>query len=168
SADGKGLDRVQSCRRPRREAHQPAQEGARVQDPTRRRTVSQGRPGPSNWWPKGQLRGDGPIDAVDLPGRNPALLAIHGFGATPNEVLMLTEEARALRLRTRAPLLPGHGTHAGDLARTSYADWYASAERELLQLSESDSVIVGGQSMGAVVALDLAATHPSRVRALVV
>ena len=102
--------------------------------------MSEGRPGPSNWWPKGRLRGEGPIDAVDLPGRDPALLAIHGFGATPNEVLMLTEEAHALGLRTRAPLLPGHGTCAADLARTTYGQWYESAERELLQLSESEEI----------------------------
>jgi carboxylesterase len=113
------------------------------------------------------LRGEGSIAEVNEPGREPSLLALHGFSATPNEVLMLTELAAEFGLGRRAPLLPGHGTHARDLARTCYEDWYAHAEHALLELSAKGPVIVGGQSMGAVVALDLACRHPERVLGLI-
>jgi carboxylesterase len=111
----------------------------------------------------GQLWGDGPTAEINEAGRNPALLAIHGFGSTPNEVYLLCAEARPLGLRLRAPLLPGHGTSAAALAKTRYSDWYAAAEREFLKLTETGPVVVGGQSMGAVIALDLASNFPASV-----
>ncbi len=119
-------------------------------------------------WPQGELWGRGIPQEVDVPGAEPALLALHGFGATPNEVFLLTDSAAELGLRRRAPLLPGHGTHARDLAPLRYEDWYRAAERELLRLSVSGPVIVSGQSMGSVLALDLAEQHEERVLALVV
>lgn len=118
-------------------------------------------------WPKGELRGQGSIAEVDQPGRTPAVLGLHGFGATPNEVLLLMDVAAELGLRRRAPTLPGHGTHARDLARTLYRDWYACAERELLALAQTGPVIVGGQSMGSVLAMDLAYHHPDHVLGLI-
>jgi carboxylesterase len=123
---------------------------------------------PGRWWPDGTLIGDGPIDEVAVHGAWPAVLALHGFGATPNEVLMLTELAGELGLCRRAPMLPGHGTHASDLAKSGYADWYGVAEREFLQLAVRGPVIVAGQSMGSVLAMDLASKHPKLIAALVV
>jgi carboxylesterase len=112
--------------------------------------------------------GKGSIAEVNEPGRAPALLALHGFGATPNEVLMLTDVARDLGLARRAPMLAGHGTHAGALAKTTYQDWYADAERELLHWAKMGPVVVGGQSMGSVLAMDLACQHPEQVAGLVI
>lgn len=122
----------------------------------------------SRWWPDGGLLGTGDFVEIDAPGADPPLLAIHGFGSTPDEVSPLTELAAELGLRRRAPLLPGHGTHARDLARTRYQDWYATAERELLRLSAHGRVIVGGQSLGSLISLDLALRHPERVLGLVI
>jgi carboxylesterase len=111
--------------------------------------------------------GEGTPTPVDVPGRAPALLCLHGFGCVPNEVELLSHLGRELGLRTLAPLLPGHGTHVRDLARTSYADWYAAAEQALRTLSEAGPVIVAGQSTGALIGLQLAAEHPSIVCAVV-
>ncbi len=119
-------------------------------------------------WPSGELWGTGSTAEVDAPGAEPALLALHGFGATPNEVFLLTDCAAELGLRRRAPMLPGHGTHARDLAQMRYEDWYRAAEAELLRLSTNGPIIVGGQSMGSVLALDLAERHETRVAALIV
>src|SRR5690606_38330771 len=72
-----------------------------------------------------------------------------------------------LGLHSRAPLLPGHGSSVEALAVTRYADWYAAAEQQLFELGAESPVILGGQSMGAVLALDLAARHPARCAGLV-
>lgn len=117
---------------------------------------------------RGELIGKGQLEGFRAKGRAPSLLALHGFGSTPGEVLLLTDLANERGLAHVAPLLPGHGTRASDLARTDYGDWYDAAEDELLELSEAGPVIVGGQSMGAVLALDLAAQQPTRICAAIV
>lgn len=115
----------------------------------------------------GGLRGAGLINPVDVPGRAPAMLALHGFGCVPEEVELLSTLGREFGLATRAPLLPGHGVNVAALAKTRYADWYASAEAHFLELSAAGPVICGGQSMGAVLSLELASRHPDRCAALV-
>ncbi len=115
----------------------------------------------------GALRGEGVIAPVDVAGNVPALLALHGFGCVPDEVALLSSLGIELGLTTRAPLLPGHGLTVAEFAKTRYPDWYSSAERHFFELSEAAPVLVGGQSMGAVIALDLASRHPDRCAALV-
>jgi esterase/lipase len=43
-----------------------------------------------------------------VPGRAPAVLAIHGWSGTPQEVALVVEVAGELGLEAEAPLLPGH------------------------------------------------------------
>lgn len=108
--------------------------------------------------------GGPPLGTLDVAGDSPAVLALHGFGATTQEVLLVVEIARELGLRALAPLLPGHGSSVHDLARTRYKDWHAAAEQALATLArDSERVIVVGSSMGSLIALDLAADHPDRV-----
>ena len=60
-----------------------------------------------------------------------------------------------------APLLPGHGTTPEDLNRAEYEDWIATVESAYQNLSEfCENVLVGGESMGAVLAMHLAQTYP--------
>lgn len=115
----------------------------------------------------GGLRGAGIVNAVDVPGRTPALLALHGFGCVPDEVELLSHLGTELGLMTRAPLLPGHGCTVEQFAKTRYPEWYACAERHFLDLTKSAPAFVGGQSMGAVLSLDLAANYPERCKGLV-
>jgi carboxylesterase len=62
-------------------------------------------------------------------------------------------------------MLAGHGGSEDDIKATNWQDWYASAEKALAHLREHcDTVIVGGLSTGAVLALLLAARHPSEVQ----
>lgn len=115
----------------------------------------------------GGLRGAKVVNPVDVPGEQPALLALHGFGCVPEEVELLSSIGIELGLATCAPLLPGHGLTVAQFAKTRYADWYGAAERRFIELSEAKPAIVGGQSMGAVLALDLASHHPDRCAGLV-
>jgi carboxylesterase len=95
------------------------------------------------------------------------VLALHGFGGTPFEMKLVVEVAAELGLAAHAPLLPGHGTHASDLARTGFADWARAGEAAFQSLlGASHRVIVIGLSMGSLIAAQLAATHKTEVCAL--
>ena len=115
----------------------------------------------------GALMGTGTPSRVDVPGGRPAVLALHGFGATPEEAKLIVDVARSLGLRAVAPLLPGHGTHAKDLARTTFDDWSRAALEALNELTRDGSrAIVVGQSLGGVLALHLALRRPEAVLGL--
>jgi len=68
----------------------------------------------------------------------------------------------------RGVRLAGHGTDLDDLARCRWSDWVASAEEGMNRLrADVPRVVVVGMSMGALLALHLAATQPASVAALV-
>lgn len=116
---------------------------------------------------RGALMGAGRKDPLEVSGGNPAVLALHGFGATPQEIELAVDVARSLGLRARAPLLPGHGTHAANLARTTFDDWSSAALEALADLARDGSrVIVIGISLGGVLALHLAQQRPGAVLGL--
>src|SRR5689334_5660721 len=96
----------------------------------------------------GALRGGDP-SPVRVDGKGPAVLALHGYGGTPFEVRLVVEVAQELGLAAYAPLLPGHGTHARELARTRFPDWLAAAETALDSLvGSSGHAVVAGLSLG--------------------
>lgn len=115
-----------------------------------------------------RLVGTGSAAPIQVDGRAPGVLAIHGFTGVPNEVRVVTEAAGALGLRALAPLLPGHGTDAHALQATTWSDWVEAASAALDEVSGGGPAIVAGMSLGSVLATHLAATRPDRVRALVV
>jgi carboxylesterase len=113
------------------------------------------------------MMGGAPFGTLQTLGGGPALLALHGFGATTQEVAMVIDIAREREAASLAPLLPGHGSSVYDLARTRYADWLGAAEQGLFELvRQHPQVIIVGSSMGSLLALDLAATHPQQVAAV--
>ena len=58
-------------------------------------------------------------------------------------------------------LLPGHGTTPENLSQTHRRDWIQASEEAYIKLKgECSSVIVGGESVGALLALRLASDHP--------
>lgn len=90
------------------------------------------------------------------------VLFLHGFTSTPQSVRAV---AHSLHESTNAtvlgPLLAGHGTGPEDLARTGHLDWVRSAERALETLrARCDRVVIGGLSLGATIALNIAARRP--------
>jgi carboxylesterase len=110
------------------------------------------------------MMGGFPLGTLEASGKSPAVLALHGFGATTQEVSLVIDIARDLGLAALAPLLPGHGTSAYDLARTRFVDWRAAAQRALFELTRDHGrAIVIGSSMGSLIALDLAADFPDQV-----
>jgi len=113
---------------------------------------------------RGGLTGSRVPGEIARDGKSPPVLALHGFTGTPFEVELAVEAASSVGLAALAPLLPGHGTHARDLAKTRFADWTASAEAALDRVQAP--AVVTGLSMGSLLALDLAIRRPESVRAL--
>ncbi|EWS99978.1 esterase [Intrasporangium oryzae NRRL B-24470] len=90
-------------------------------------------------------------------GDRTAVLLVHGFTGSPKSLRPWAEDLHARGHTVSVPRLPGHGTHWREMNRTTWAEWYAEAERELERLRDrSDHVVVGGLSMGGAIALRLA------------
>lgn len=96
------------------------------------------------------------------------MLVLHGFTGSPASVrpwaLDLAERGYAVEV----PLLPGHGTTWRQMNATTWPDWYAEADRAYAALAaRTDRVVVAGLSMGATLALLLAARHGTAVAGVV-
>jgi carboxylesterase len=80
----------------------------------------------------------------------------------------LGEALAARGFPVRGVRLAGHGTSVADLAATRWRDWFASVEEERDRLGrEVERVVAVGMSLGALLALHLAAVRPAAVEALV-
>lgn len=103
------------------------------------------------------------------PQDGPPVLVLHGFSGSPRSMRPWAEHLAAHGFRVELPRLPGHGTSWRELNVTGWTDWYAAAERALLDLADATGrpVGVGGLSMGGALALQLAQQHPDVVRGLV-
>ncbi|MDP2965694.1 MAG: alpha/beta fold hydrolase [Pelolinea sp.] len=101
-----------------------------------------------------------------LEGNQIGILLIHGFTATTVEVRWLADYLHNKGLTVSAPLLPGHSTTPHDLNKKKYTDWLDCVEEAYLSLRKScNTIIVGGESMGAVLSLYLAEKF-SEIKAL--
>lgn len=97
-------------------------------------------------------------------GGRTGVLLVHGLGGTPIEMRFIAVGLARAGYTVSCPQLAGHCGSADDLRATRWQDWYASvvAAHEKLR-QECDVIIVGGLSMGAVMALQLAADRPDSV-----
>ncbi len=89
------------------------------------------------------------------------VLLIHGFTATTVEVSYIAKFLNERGYTVSAPLLPGHNTTPDDLNKCKWLDWVNAAEAAYQRLAaRHKKIIVGGESMGAMLALYLASEHP--------
>lgn len=97
-----------------------------------------------------------------LPGvLDVGVLLFHGFTSTTVEVRPLAESLNAAGYTVAAPLLPGHGTRPEDMLQVKKDDWIGTAEQAFSDLSRKvKKIIVGGESMGCLLALHLAWAQP--------
>jgi carboxylesterase len=107
--------------------------------------------------------------ADEQPAVTPAaVLLLHGFGASPNSLRPWGEALAAAGMAVSIPRLPGHGTRWQDLNRTTQADWLRAADEALTALrADHDHVYLMGISLGATLALRLAARRPGDVAGVV-
>ncbi|MEN8098277.1 MAG: alpha/beta fold hydrolase, partial [Chloroflexota bacterium] len=101
-------------------------------------------------------------DSFYWPGSNgTGILLIHGFRATSAEVRLLAQRLHLADYTVAGPLLNGHGTNVDHMIQSTHQDWYQSALDSYLMIRDRCSkVIVGGESMGGLLALQLASEFP--------
>jgi carboxylesterase len=105
-------------------------------------------------WP---LLDPGPFHLAGA-GDDVGALLLHGFSGSPTEVRGLGEHLASRGVTVAAPLLPGHGVDHHHLERSDRSTWRNAARDALDALqARCRRVVVVGQSMGGLLALDLAA-----------
>jgi carboxylesterase len=91
-------------------------------------------------------------------GRSASVLLLHGLTGTPSEMRPVARHLSKLGYTVETPLLAGHGRTHRELLRTTWRDWVDGARRSLRQIAaQSAPVVVAGLSMGALLAVLLAA-----------
>lgn len=99
-----------------------------------------------------------------LPGGSSGVLLIHGLTGTPMEMRLLGKGLNSAGFTVHGMQLAGHCGDTDDLLATGWRDWYASVEQAADALrAKVDHLFVGGLSMGALLALKLAAERPQQV-----
>jgi carboxylesterase len=97
-------------------------------------------------------------------GNRVGVLLIHGLAGTPAEMRYVANGVARAGYTVYCPQLAGHGGTEDEIKTTTWQDWYASVERSLFELrKDCETVIVGGLSTGALLALLLAARNPEHV-----
>jgi carboxylesterase len=105
--------------------------------------------------------------SIRLPGGRLGFLLIHGLGGTPLELRYVAHGLAQAGHTVHVPQLAGHCGTVEELKATGWLDWYTSVENEHDRLkARCDAVIVGGLSMGSILALHLAATRTETVSGL--
>lgn len=107
-------------------------------------------------------------DTYKIPGGKTGVLLIHGLCGTPAEMRFVAMGLARAGYTVHCPLLAGHGGSREDTVKSTWKDWYRSAEQALEDLrSECETVIVGGLCLGSIIGLHLAINHPDKVRGVV-
>jgi carboxylesterase len=83
------------------------------------------------------------------------VLCLHGLGGSGATMWPLVGSLSSAQHTVLAPTLPGHGSEPADLVGVTWADWLSAA-------SDWPADVVVGQSMGACLALALAAQGQCR------
>jgi carboxylesterase len=105
--------------------------------------------------------------SIRFAGGRVGFLLIHGLGGTPIEMRYVAQGLARAGHTVHVPQLAGHCGTADDLRATGWADWYATVEEEHRRLAaHCHTIVVGGLSMGAVMAIHHAAQYPREVSAL--
>jgi carboxylesterase len=102
-----------------------------------------------------------------MPGGRSGVLLIHGLTGTPTEMRLVAKGLNRNGFTVYGMQLAGHCGSEEDLLKTGWRDWYASVCEAADRLRKDvDHMFVAGLSMGALLALKLAADRPDQVDGL--
>jgi carboxylesterase len=109
----------------------------------------------------------GSVGFIERKG-NVGVLLIHGLTGTPTEMKQFGKLIARKGFTVACPELAGHCATIEALSATKWHDWYASIEKAFDALKqECDHVFVAGLSMGALIALLLAAKRGNQVAGVI-
>jgi carboxylesterase len=98
-------------------------------------------------------------------GGRTGVLLVHGLGGTPIEMRYVALALSRAGHTVSVPQLAGHCATEAELRYSHWEEWYASVESALDDLRKTcDTVVVGGLSAGAILALHLAAKRPNDIQ----
>ena len=101
-------------------------------------------------------------DPVVLPGGSTTVVLIHGYTGSPAELGLLADSLQREGYGVECPLLDGHGTCLEDLMPVEPDQWLNQLDAVVDRLQhQGQSVVVGGLSLGAILALQVARRRPS-------
>lgn len=101
-----------------------------------------------------------------IKGGKVGILLLHRLCGTPVEMRFVANGLAKEGYTVHCPQLAGHCGSADEITKSTWSDWYRSADAALDELcKECDVVIAGGLSTGAVLAVMLAAKNPNKVQA---
>jgi carboxylesterase len=107
--------------------------------------------------------------SIFIPGNRIGIILLHGLSGTPVEMGEVARDLAARGYTVSCPQLAGHCGTYEDLKAVRWHDWVASALEAVQRLRETcDTVIIGGLSTGAIVALNIAARYPDLIQGVAV
>jgi carboxylesterase len=107
--------------------------------------------------------------SIFIPGNRIGIILLHGLSGTPVEMGEVARDLAARGYTVSCPQLAGHCGTYEDLKAVRWHDWVASALEAVQRLRATcDTVIIGGLSTGAIVALNIAARYPDLIQGVAV
>jgi carboxylesterase len=101
-------------------------------------------------------------DPIVLPGGSTTVVLIHGYIGTPAEMVLLAHALQREGYGVECPLLAGHGTCLEDLMPVDPVQWLNQLDAVVDRLQQQgQNVVVGGFSLGSILALQLARRRSS-------
>lgn len=95
-------------------------------------------------------------------------ILVHGLSDTAYSLRDIGRVLTNACYKSRVILLPGHGTRAGDLLTTRLSDWQQTIDYLIDQaVAETDTIIMAGFSLGAVLTLDAAARRQNDIDGII-
>jgi carboxylesterase len=109
----------------------------------------------------------GPVGFIERKGKVGVLL-IHGLTGTPTEMKQFGKVIARQGFTVACPEMAGHCSTIEALTKTKWLDWYKSIEAAFDALKEEcEHVFIAGLSMGALIALLVAAKRKNQVAGVI-
>lgn len=100
-------------------------------------------------------------DPISLSGGPVTVILVHGFTGSPSEMRLLAEACHKHGYAVEVPLLEGHGTVLDDLMPIHPQRWIDQLDGVIrAQLDRGQQVVLGGLSMGSILALQASMRWP--------